>query len=85
MPGLVVGYSDEASLNICRVADLVATQLASKHLEHVRTSKLIAKAMQTRRICRLGLHVDSRGKSWIACESTWTRRPALAIGERVGR
>jgi hypothetical protein len=26
------------------------------------------------------LHVDSRGSSWIACGTTWTRRPALAIG-----
>jgi hypothetical protein len=26
------------------------------------------------------LHVDSRGSSWIACGTTWTRRQALAIG-----
>jgi hypothetical protein len=34
-------------------------------------------------LSRLGvtsLHVDSRGPSWIACGTTWTRRPALAIG-----
>jgi hypothetical protein len=36
--GLVVGYSGEASSDIYRVADLVATRLASKHLEYVRTS-----------------------------------------------
>jgi hypothetical protein len=48
--GLVVGYSGEASSDICRVADLVATRLASKHLEYVRTSKSIAKAMQIRHI-----------------------------------
>jgi hypothetical protein len=45
--GLVVGYSGEASSDVHRVADLVATRLASKHLEYVRTSASIAKAMQT--------------------------------------
>jgi hypothetical protein len=50
--GLVVGYSGEASSDVYRVADLVATRLASKHLEYVRMSASIAKAMQTKRICR---------------------------------
>jgi hypothetical protein len=50
--GLVVGYSGEASSDVHRVADLVATRLSSKHLEYARTSKSIAKAMQTQRICR---------------------------------
>jgi hypothetical protein len=52
MPGLIVGYSGEASSDVYRVADLEATRLASKHLEYVRTSASIAKAMQTQRICR---------------------------------
>jgi hypothetical protein len=42
--GLVVGYSGEASSDVYRVADFVATRLASKHLEYFRTSKSIAKA-----------------------------------------
>jgi hypothetical protein len=50
--GLVVGYSGEASSDIYRVADLVATRLASKHLNYIRTSASIAKAMRTQRICR---------------------------------
>jgi hypothetical protein len=45
--GLVVGYSCEASTDVCRVADLIADRLASKHLLYVRTSASIAKAMQT--------------------------------------
>jgi hypothetical protein len=44
--GYVVGYSCEASSDICRVADLVATRLASKHLEYKRspTSKFLCRA-----------------------------------------
>jgi hypothetical protein len=49
--GLVVGYSGEVSSDNYRVADLVATRLASKHLDYVRTSASIAKAMQTQRMC----------------------------------
>jgi hypothetical protein len=49
--GLVVGYSGEASSDVYRVADLVATRLASKHLEYIKTPASIAKAMQTQRIC----------------------------------
>jgi hypothetical protein len=45
--GLAMGYSGEASSDVYRVADLVATRLASKHLEYARTSASIAKAMQT--------------------------------------
>jgi hypothetical protein len=59
--GLVVGYSGEASSDVPRVADLVATRLASKHLEYVRTSESIAKAMQTQRICRAWGHSFARG------------------------
>jgi hypothetical protein len=44
-----------------RVADLVATRLASKHLDYVRTSKSIAKAMRTQRICRAWGHSFARG------------------------
>jgi hypothetical protein len=58
---LVVGYSGEASSDVHRVADLVATRLASKHLEYVRTSASIAKAMQTQRICRAWEHSFTRG------------------------
>jgi hypothetical protein len=59
--GLVAGYSGEASSDVHRVADLVATRLASKHLEYVRTSRSIAKAMQTQRICRAWGHSFARG------------------------
>jgi hypothetical protein len=59
--GLVVGYSGEASSDVQRVADLVATRLASKHLDYVRTSKSIAKAMQTQRICRAWGHTFAPG------------------------
>jgi hypothetical protein len=40
--GLVVGHSGEASSDVHRVADLVATRLDSKHLDYVRTSASIA-------------------------------------------
>jgi hypothetical protein len=56
-----VGDSGETSSDVHRVADLVATRLASKHLEYVRTSRSIAKAMQTRRICRAWGHSFARG------------------------
>jgi hypothetical protein len=59
--GLVVGYSDEALSDVHRVADLVATRLASKQLEYLRTLKSIAKAMQTQRICRAWGHSCARG------------------------
>jgi hypothetical protein len=58
---LVVGYSGEASSDVHRVADLVATRLASKHLEYVMTTKLITKAMQTQRICRAWGNSFARG------------------------
>jgi hypothetical protein len=61
VPGLVVGYSGEASSDVHRVADLVATRLASKHLEYIRTPASIAKAMQTQRICRAWGHNFARG------------------------
>jgi hypothetical protein len=56
-----MGYSGEASSDVHRVADLVVTRLASKHLEYVRTSKSIAKAMRTQRICRAWGHSFARG------------------------
>jgi hypothetical protein len=59
--GLVVGYSGEASSDVHRVADLVATRLASKHLDYVRTSKSIAKAMRIQRICRAWGHSFALG------------------------
>jgi hypothetical protein len=59
--GLVVGYSGEASSDVHRVADLVATRLASKHLDSAGTSKSIAKAMETQRICRAWVHSFARG------------------------
>jgi hypothetical protein len=59
--GLVVGYSGKASSDIYRVADLVATRLTSKHLDFVWTSASIAKAMQTRRVCRALGHSFARG------------------------
>jgi hypothetical protein len=52
MLSLVMGCFGEASSDVYRVADLVATRLSSKHLDYVRTSASIAKAMQTQRICR---------------------------------
>jgi hypothetical protein len=61
--GLVVGYSGEASSVLHCVADLVATRLASKHLEYVRTLVSIAKAMQTQRICRAWGHSFARGSA----------------------
>jgi hypothetical protein len=42
-------------------ADLVATPLASKHLDYARTSASIAKAMQTQRICHAWGHSFARG------------------------
>jgi hypothetical protein len=59
--GLVVSYSGEASSDVHRVADLVATRLALKYLEYLRTSKSIAKAMRTQRICRAWVHSFARG------------------------
>jgi uncharacterized membrane protein (Fun14 family) len=59
--GFVVGYSGEASSDVYRVVDFVTTRLALKHLENVRTSKSIAKAMQTQRICRAWGHSFAQG------------------------
>jgi hypothetical protein len=41
--------------------DLVATRLASKHLDNTRTPASIAKAMQTQRICHAWGHYFARG------------------------
>jgi hypothetical protein len=81
--GLVVGYFDEASSDIYHVADLVATRLASKHLEYVRTPASIAKAMRIQRICHTWEYSLARGFARIILDcvrDNWTRRPALAIG-----
>jgi hypothetical protein len=51
-----MGYSGEASSDVYRFADLVATRLASKHLKYARTPTSIVKAMQTQRICRTWGH-----------------------------
>jgi uncharacterized membrane protein len=59
--GLIVGYSGEASSDVYRVADLVATRLAAKHLEYIRTSATTTKAMQTQRTCRAWEHSFARG------------------------
>jgi hypothetical protein len=58
---LVVGYSGEASWDVRRVADLVATRLASKHLDDARTTASTAKAMQHQRTCRAWGHSFARG------------------------
>jgi hypothetical protein len=58
---LVVGFSGEASSDVHRVANLVATRLASQHLDYFRTSASIAKAMQIKRICRAWGHSFARG------------------------
>jgi hypothetical protein len=54
--GLVVGYSGEASSDVHRLADLVATRLSSKHLEYVRTSASIAI------FCSLDFWVSQRNR-----------------------
>jgi hypothetical protein len=59
--GLVVDYSGEASSDVYCVADFLATRLALKHLEFIRTSASIAKAMQIRRTCRAWGHSFARG------------------------
>jgi hypothetical protein len=69
--GLVVGYYGEASSDVYRVADLVATRLASKHLEYARTSASIAKAMQTQRICRAWGHSFARGFARVILDRVW--------------
>jgi hypothetical protein len=78
--GLVVGYSDEASSDVYRVADLVATRLASKHLDNARTPVSIAKAMQTQRICRAWGHSFARGFARVILDRVRDNLdPALAI------
>jgi hypothetical protein len=77
----VSGYSGEASLDVHRVADLVATRTASKHLEYVRTSKSIAKAMQIERICRAWGHSFALGFARVTLDRVRDNLdPALAIG-----
>jgi hypothetical protein len=69
--GLVVAYSGEASSDVHRVADLVATRLASKHLAYVKTSKSIAKEKQTQRICRAWGHSFARGFARVVLDRMW--------------
>jgi hypothetical protein len=82
--GLVLSYFGEASSDVQRFVDLVATRLASKHLEYVRTPVSIAKGdANPAHLPRQGftpLHEDLRGSSWIVCGATWIRRPAFAMG-----
>jgi hypothetical protein len=59
--GFVVGSSGEALSDVYRVADLVATRLASKQLEYNTTPASIAKAMQIQHICRAWGHSFVRG------------------------
>jgi hypothetical protein len=89
MLGLVVGYSGEASSDVHRVAGLVATRLASKHLDNVKTSTSIAKAMQTQRICRAWGHSFARGFARLILDrvrGNLDQAPGSRNwGERVGR
>ena len=59
--GLVVGFTGEASSEVHLVADLVATQLASKHLELFRTAHSTAKSLYTQRIRRSWGHAFALG------------------------
>jgi hypothetical protein len=54
--GSALGYSGKASSDVYRVVDLVATRLASKHLDYVRTSESSVKAIRTQRTCRAWGH-----------------------------
>jgi hypothetical protein len=89
--GLVVGYSGEASSDVYRVADFVATRLASMHLDYTRTPASIAKAMQTQRICCAWLHSSACGFARVILERVRDNLdPAPGsrlsqLGERVGR
>jgi hypothetical protein len=79
---LVVGYSGEASSDAYRVADLVATRLASKHLDYARTSALIAKAMQTQRICPAWGHFFG---TWILAGHLGSRAGQSGPGARLSQ
>lgn len=59
--GLVVGFSAEASPDVHRLADLVATRLAAKHLEFTRTSASVAKALKIHHIRHAWGHSFARG------------------------
>ena len=59
--GLVVGFSGEASSDVHRVADFVATRLAAKHLEYYRTAFSVAKAMKAHQIHRVWGHSFAQG------------------------
>jgi hypothetical protein len=66
--GLVVGYTGEASSDIHQVADLVAARLASTHLEYVRTTLSVAKALHIQRIYRDWGHSFARGFARVVLE-----------------
>ena len=62
--GLVVGFSGEgreASSDVHLVADFVASRLATKHLEYVRTSASVAKALKAQQIYRAWGHSFAQG------------------------
>jgi hypothetical protein len=83
VPGLIVGYFGGALSDVYRVADLVATRLASKHLGNVRTSAFIVKVMQTKRTCRAWGHPFARGFSWGLLDRVLDN-PDPAPGSRKG-
>ena len=58
---LVLGFSGEASSDVHLVADFVATRLATKHLEYMRTSASVAKAMKAQQIYRAWGHSFAQG------------------------
>ena len=55
------GFSGETSSDVRLVADFVATRLATKHLDYVRTSASVAKAMKAQQIYRAWGHSFARG------------------------
>ena len=59
--GLVVGFSGEASTDVHRVADFVATRLAMKHLNYYRTAFSVAKAAKAHQIHRAWGHAFAQG------------------------
>jgi hypothetical protein len=59
--GLVVGFSGEASPDVHRLADYVASRLAAKHLEFTRTAPSVAKAMKMNQIRRVWGHSFAQG------------------------
>jgi hypothetical protein len=59
--GLVVGFAGEASSDVHRLADFVATRLAAKHLDYYRTAFSLAKSMKAQQIHRAWGHSFAQG------------------------